>query len=124
MPHLEDPMKRNLALGAVRIFNQNLNCMRVAFPTGLARLLVVIAAMTIPVIAQVVTSVASFNGANGQFPGYIGSQPVQAMDGNLYGVTASGGAHGEGAVFRLTPAGNLTAIYSFCGTAHCADGQI
>ena len=117
-------MKRIVARGAIYSFNQDPHCMRVTFPTGLARLLVVVAAMTIPLSAQVVTSLGSFDGANGQFPGYIGSQPIQAVDGNLYGVTASGGAHGEGTVFRLTPAGNLTAIYSFCREAHCADGQI
>jgi uncharacterized repeat protein (TIGR03803 family) len=40
---------------------------------------------------------------------------IQASDGNLYGMTLYGGAHGEGAVFRLTLAGDETVIYSFTG---------
>jgi uncharacterized repeat protein (TIGR03803 family) len=38
---------------------------------------------------------------------------VQASDGNFYGVTAGGGAHGNGTVFKITPSGTETVIYSF-----------
>jgi uncharacterized repeat protein (TIGR03803 family) len=41
---------------------------------------------------------------------------IQASDGNFYGTTYSGGALGSdlaGTVFRLTPAGNHTVLYSF-----------
>jgi uncharacterized repeat protein (TIGR03803 family) len=49
---------------------------------------------------------------------------VQAIDGNLYGTTYYGGvanAYG-GTVFRITRAGNLTTLYSFCTVANCSDG--
>jgi uncharacterized repeat protein (TIGR03803 family) len=49
---------------------------------------------------------------------------VQATDGNFYGATSQGGAHGAGTVFKITPSGTLTTLYSFCsqgGTA-CTDG--
>jgi len=46
---------------------------------------------------------------------------VQGVDGNLYGTTLSGGANFEGAVFKITPGGTLTTLYSFCSLA-CADG--
>ena len=49
---------------------------------------------------------------------------VQATDGNFYGVTGGGGANGQGTVFRITPSGTLTTLYSFCsqGGGDCTDG--
>jgi len=46
---------------------------------------------------------------------------VQATDGNFYGTTTGGGA-GSGTVFKITPAGALTTLYSFCSEPDCADG--
>jgi uncharacterized repeat protein (TIGR03803 family) len=57
---------------------------------------------------------------DGQWP--IGSL-VQAADGGFYGTTSAGGAHSAGTVFRITPAGKLTTLYSFCALANCADGE-
>ena len=55
-----------------------------------------------------------------------GSNPngslIQATDGNFYGTTSGGGAHGAGTVFKVTPGGVLTTLYSFCSQANCADG--
>ena len=56
-----------------------------------------------------------------------GSQPsgglVQATDGNLYGTTVLGGASDYGTVFKITPGGTLTSLYSFCAAGFsCADG--
>ena len=53
---------------------------------------------------------------------------IEGSDGNLYGTTFSGGADGEGTVFKLTPAGTLTTLYSFCSrgnpnTNDCPDGK-
>jgi len=47
--------------------------------------------------------------------------------GNLYGTTVSGGAYcgsnyGCGVVFKLTPQGEETVLYSFCAKTTCADG--
>ena len=47
---------------------------------------------------------------------------VQGADGNFYGTTAAGGAHVKGTVFRVTPGGTLTTLYSFCSLSKCADG--
>jgi uncharacterized repeat protein (TIGR03803 family) len=47
---------------------------------------------------------------------------VQGLDGNLYGTTAYGGTNGQGTVYRLTPEGKFSTIYSFCSLADCADG--
>jgi uncharacterized repeat protein (TIGR03803 family) len=52
---------------------------------------------------------------------------IQGTDGNLYGATASGGSssavcpNGCGTVFKMTPAGIETILYSFGSNA--ADGQ-
>src|ERR1022692_2247571 len=47
---------------------------------------------------------------------------VQAANGDLYGTTYSGGANGYGAVFKITPSGTLTTLYSFCSQTKCTDG--
>jgi uncharacterized repeat protein (TIGR03803 family) len=62
----------------------------------------------------------SFNGTNGANP-YLESL-VQGLDGNFYGTTLYGGVHHNGTVFRITPAGTLTTLYSFCSKTGCADG--
>ena len=41
---------------------------------------------------------------------------VQATDGNFYGTTSTGGDYSGGTVFKITPAGVLTTMYSFDGT--------
>lgn len=40
---------------------------------------------------------------------------VQGSDGNFYGTTSLGGTNGDGAVFKITPGGALTSLYSFTG---------
>jgi len=47
---------------------------------------------------------------------------VQGSDGNLYGTTDGGGTNGMGTVFKITTAGVLTTLYSFCAQANCSDG--
>jgi uncharacterized repeat protein (TIGR03803 family) len=71
--------------------------------------------------AQTFTSLASFNGTNGADPFY--AVLVQGLDGNLYGTTSARGAHGKGTVFRITPGGIVTTLYSFCAKSKCADGS-
>ena len=55
-----------------------------------------------------------------------GVQPlwlIQATDGTLYGTTSGGGAAGDGTIFKITPSGSMSTLYSFCSLANCADGQ-
>ena len=64
----------------------------------------------------------TFNGDNGSTPVY--PRLVQAKDGNLYGTTLGGGAFGAGTIFRVSPSGLLTTLYSFCSAANCDDGSL
>jgi uncharacterized repeat protein (TIGR03803 family) len=56
-----------------------------------------------------------------------GSQPqgglIQASDGNFYGTTSVTGPNGGGTIYRITPAGAFTNVYSFCSLSGCADGS-
>ncbi|HTS35492.1 MAG TPA: choice-of-anchor tandem repeat GloVer-containing protein [Candidatus Solibacter sp.] len=47
---------------------------------------------------------------------------IQGVDGNLYGMTAYGGA-GNGTMFVISPAGVLANLHDFCSLANCTDGQ-
>src|ERR1035441_7371112 len=46
---------------------------------------------------------------------------VQATSGDFYGTTALGGTGGWGTVFKITPGGTLTTLYSFCSQTNCTD---
>ena len=59
------------------------------------------------------------NCADGNYP-YGGL--IQATDGNLYGTTGNGGPS-AGTVFKITPQGALTTLYTFCQQPQCADGS-
>jgi uncharacterized repeat protein (TIGR03803 family) len=68
---------------------------------------------------QAFTTLASFNGTNGSSP-YAGL--VQATNGDFYGTTFNG-AEGGGTVFKITPSGVLTTLYSFCSQSGCTYGD-
>ena len=77
--------------------------------------------------AQTFTTVVSFDVADGANPQ---SSLIQATDGNFYGTVVSGGANfgcggsfGCGSVFKITPTGTLTSLYSFCSQPNCTDGD-
>ena len=70
----------------------------------------------------VLTTLHSFCGQNcgeGSGPNAV----VQAANGSFFGTTISGGAHNFGTVFKVTPQGVLTTLYSFCSQTNCADGM-
>ena len=54
---------------------------------------------------------------------------ILGIDGNVYGITNTGGqysypcsAGGCGTVFKITPQGEFSIVYSFCSLTNCADG--
>jgi uncharacterized repeat protein (TIGR03803 family) len=61
----------------------------------------------------VLTNLYSFSGgADGSYP--VASL-LPATDGNFYGTTPTGGDYGYGNVFRISPVGAFTNLYSFTG---------
>jgi uncharacterized repeat protein (TIGR03803 family) len=61
----------------------------------------------------VLTSLVSFNGANGEYP-EADMGLTLCSDGNFYGTTSGGGTNGgQGTVFRVTTNGVLTCLVSF-----------
>jgi uncharacterized repeat protein (TIGR03803 family) len=63
-------------------------------------------------------TLVDFNGFSGYVPQ---ASLVQGTDGNLYGTTTEGG-NGFGTIFKMTPAGTVTTLYSFRTQANCSDG--
>ncbi len=90
-----------------------------------ALLLALLVAIAIASPAQTFTTLYSFctqeqctDGANPY------STLVQDSHGNFYGTTSYGGDHAFGTVFKITPDGTLTTLYSFCSQQNCADGMV
>jgi uncharacterized repeat protein (TIGR03803 family) len=80
----------------------------------------VLCAMTaIALPAQTFNTLFIFDSADGARPG---AALVQGVDGNLYGTTRAGGAGNSGTVFKVTPSGTLTTLYSFCAQSGCGVG--
>ena len=68
------------------------------------------------------TLLYSFNYGNGNFDAQL---PLAGLtlgtDGNFYGTTGNGGTKNAGAIFKITPAGAESVLYSFCSVT-CNDG--
>ena len=68
--------------------------------------------------AGVLTTLIEFTGAGASNRGSSPYTPlVEGSDGNFYGTTISGGAHDDGTVFKMTPAGVLTTLAEFADAA-------
>ena len=80
-------------------------CRRVLSAVGCA-----VSITALPVAAQSIAVLHSF-ATQEQLPHGL----IQASDGNFYGTTSYGGANGLGSVFKVTPTGTLTTLYSFRG---------
>jgi uncharacterized repeat protein (TIGR03803 family) len=72
------------------------------------------------------TTLASFDTNDGYYA--VGGL-VEGIDGNFYGIASEGGTGAScpsalacGTVFKITPKGTLTALYSFCSQPNCTDG--
>lgn len=74
--------------------------------------------------AGALTTLYNFSALAGNYTNSDGALPLAGLtlgaDGNFYGTTAEGGANAAGTVFRITPSGTLTTLYSFNGAG--ADG--
>src|SRR5271168_4689316 len=72
------------------------------------------------------TVLTTFGGTDGNVPQ---APLVQGTDGNLYGTTVGGGVNGksgdtgDGTIFKISPTGTATTLYSFCQKLNCPDGD-
>jgi uncharacterized repeat protein (TIGR03803 family) len=75
------------------------------------------AATAIASPAQIFTTLHSFTGYPNDGAG-LDSALAHGSDGNFYGTTSAGGdncsPYGCGTVFKITPSGTETTLYSFC----------
>jgi uncharacterized repeat protein (TIGR03803 family) len=80
-----------------------------------AVILLVLAGRAFNAGAQTETNLHSFIGSpnDGANPYKVGL--VQGSDGNFYGTTGDGGTYSHGTVFRISPSGSCTSLYSFAG---------
>jgi len=101
--------------------------LKLRLPAGCAALAIAVVLVsavgtTQPAQAQTFTVLHDFVTADG--PKTAQSGLIQATNGYFYGTTYNGGANSEGSVYKMTPAGKVTTVYSFCapGTAgNCVD---
>ena len=78
--------------------------------------------------AGTLTTLYSFTGGIDGYNPYGGL--VQGTNGSFYGATAYGGIPGDpalcqsgcGTIFKITPGGMLTTLYSLCAEINCTDG--
>lgn len=54
---------------------------------------------------------------------YLYAGLVQASNGDFYGTNVGGGTRSGGTLFRITSAGKLTTLYSFCAEVNCPDNE-
>lgn len=80
------------------------------------------AAASVASHAQTFKTLVIFDDTDGATP--VDTPLVQGNDGNLYGTTLGGGSNLSGSIFRITPAGKITTVYSLCSQANCSDGAL
>src|SRR5215469_16498813 len=117
-------LRNRRAMGAV---------LSVAQPMMVMLPLLFCVAAAIPASTQSVsfTSLYSFCAIERTCPGGFAphSQLLKATDGSFYGTSSLGGeapncyGRGCGAIFRISPAGAMTAFYSFCADPGCREGS-
>jgi len=86
---------------------------------------VMVASLTLPLVLAGSSSAQTFTTLS-WFPGFdqfgVFSPLVQGVDGDYYG-TALDDSGGYGNVYKITPAGLVTILHSFCSLPNCADGS-
>jgi len=79
-------------------------------------IIILVLAATTAATAQTLKVLHYFGSTSGDAQQPTEELIAQGRDGNLYSTSFVGGAYGLGTVFKVTPAGNLTVLYSFDGT--------
>jgi uncharacterized repeat protein (TIGR03803 family) len=71
-------------------------------------------------VGNTIKTLHVFAGTDGQDPT---APPIQGTDGNFYGTTSEGGTYGFGTVYKITPAGVFTSLFSFGGSSGPYNGN-
>jgi uncharacterized repeat protein (TIGR03803 family) len=110
----EDGMKTQVAKTAVN-FKRHIHSL-VRYCDGFLHpgLLFVLLAATASCPAQILTTLATFDGTHGGNPQLM--TLAQGLDGNLYGTAKFGGTSGNGVIFKIS-GGVLTVMHNFTGVA-------
>ena len=93
---------------------------------SLLAIIVFCAAIPATLAAQQFKTAVEFDGTNGGNP--VNGPLAQGPDGSFYGTTQFGGDYscgsvdGCGTIFKVSPTGKLTTLYTFCAKSNCADG--
>lgn len=83
-----------------------------------APIIVLVLLCALPAVAQTYTPLYTYPGTDNNTSGIIWpSVLAQGEDGNLYSTIQTNGAYNNGSVYKITPAGGYTLLYSFCAEA-------
>jgi uncharacterized repeat protein (TIGR03803 family) len=91
-------------------------------PIALHRISIALACLAIFALPSLAQTYTVLTRSSDIYSSPLAAPPVQGFDGNFYGSSLSGGAYSNGWIYKLTPAGVLTVLYSFCPQTGCADG--
>src|SRR5580704_7881322 len=75
-----------------------------------------LAVAAIPARAQTYKDLHDFNPSAGDPSNFNSGRLAQGRNGNFYGESRNGGSSSDGTVFKLTPSGTTTLVFSFDGT--------
>jgi hypothetical protein len=85
---------------------------RVRTAVVLAVLVLAISGTAVPAHAQTYKDLHDFNPSAGDPYNFNSNKLAQGRDGNFYSESVSGGTSGDGTVFKVTPSGTPTIVFS------------
>jgi uncharacterized repeat protein (TIGR03803 family) len=83
---------------------------------------IVAVSVTFPANSQTYSVLYNF-GTHANDPINPSGNLAQGRDGAMYGTSYDGGVYGQGTVFKVSTAGKVNVLHSFCAQANCVDGS-
>ncbi len=90
--------------------NKPIGCLPNGILFRIGALIMLVVGVTFPIRAQTFATLVNFDNTNGAGPD---AGLVQGRNGSLYGTASSGGANGDGIVFKMTSKGKMGILHSF-----------
>src|SRR5215470_9435826 len=94
----------------------NLTRKRILIVVALILFLLLTGALLLPARAQTFADLQDFNAGAGDPTNFNAGRLAQARDGDFYTESRNGGTSNQGAVFKVTPSGTVSLVFSFNGT--------